>query len=130
MLKTQCDSRLWGFFATLCMAAGTLHLFLFVLMPVGGVVGDVGTQARALSLAAASVLPAAAVGCFFLGVWLIIIAHIRAGGVGGSGTFGAADGQIQGRPAVTVRFLTKVARGAAAAIFLVMSMSLYGGATS
>jgi len=48
--------------------------------------GDVidGAQAHVLGLAAACVLPAAVVTTFFLGMALIIVAHIRAGsGEGG-----------------------------------------------
>ncbi|KAJ1258470.1 hypothetical protein BS78_10G077800 [Paspalum vaginatum] len=107
------NGRLWRRFTVLCTATGALHLFFFVLQPAGGV-GDV----RALGLAAARALPVSAVACFFLGMVLIILAHIRAGGEGGGGAFGVADGQI--------RFLTRVAFGAAAAVVWLMAMAIYG----
>ncbi|XP_066369029.1 uncharacterized protein [Miscanthus floridulus] len=111
--------RLCRLFAILCASVGTLEFFFFV-QPAGPVGGDVGAQARALGLAAARVLPAAAAATFFMGMALIIVAHIRAGGEGGGGY--AADGHIQG----AVSFLTKTAFAAAAALIWLTALAFYG----
>ncbi|OQU76016.1 LOW QUALITY PROTEIN: hypothetical protein SORBI_3010G075800 [Sorghum bicolor] len=110
--------RLYRFFAILCASAGTLEFFFF---PAGSAGGNFGAQARALGLVAARVLPAAAAATFFLGMALIIVSHIRAGGEGGGGAF-AGDGHIQG----AVSFLTKTAFAAAAALIWLTALALYG----
>jgi hypothetical protein len=117
--------RLCRLFAILCASVGTLEFFFFVHVQPAGVGGDVGAraQARALGLAAARVLPAAAVATFFLGMALIIVGHIRAGDEGGGGAF-AADGHIQGQGAVS--FLTKTALAAAAALIWLTALALCG----
>ncbi|KAG0513325.1 hypothetical protein BDA96_10G092000 [Sorghum bicolor] len=112
--------RLYRFFAILCASVGTLEFFFFV-QPAGSAGGNFGAQARALGLVAARVLPAAAAATFFLGMALIIVSHIRAGGEGGGGAF-AGDGHIQG----AVSFLTKTAFAAAAALIWLTALALYG----
>jgi hypothetical protein len=95
-------------------AAGLLEFFLFVQVVPCAVDDIVG----ALGLAAFRALPAAALATFFLGMMLIIVAHVRAGGEGG-GVF-VGDGQIQG----AVSILTKTAFAAAAGLFFLMVIAL------
>ncbi|CAD6339919.1 unnamed protein product [Miscanthus lutarioriparius] len=98
----------------LCVSAGTLEFIVFGGQAAGG-----GADHGALGLAALRALPAAATGTFFIGMMLIIVAHVRPGGEGGGGAV-AADGQIQG----LLRLLAKVAAGAAAALVVLMAMAL------
>ena len=102
--------------SVLCASVGTLEYVLF-----GQAAG--GAQARALGLAALRALPAAATAAFFLGMMLIVVAHVRAGGEGGGGA-SAGVGPVQG----PVRVLTNVAFGAAAALVLLMAMAAIHGA--
>ncbi|CAN6208335.1 unnamed protein product [Urochloa humidicola] len=90
-------------------AAGLLQLFLFV--------GDVG----ALGLAAARVLPAASIATFFLGMALMILVHIRAGGEGGGGAV-AGEGPVQVQAPVWL--VTKTAFAAAAGLVCLMAIAL------
>ena len=77
----------------------------------------------ALGLAALGALPFAATATFFLGMMLIIVAHVYIGGEGGGGAV-AVDGLIQG----LLCLLTKVVAGAAAALvgLMAMAVTLYG----
>jgi hypothetical protein len=97
-------------------AAGLLEFFLFVQVVPCAVDDIVG----ALGLAAFRALPAAALATFFLGMMLIIVAHVRAGGEGGGGGVFVGDGQIQG----AVSILTKTAFAAAAGLFFLMVIAL------
>ena len=92
---------------TLCASAGFLQFVLFVLEAPGGV--DHGA-ARALGLAALRALPAAATATFFLGILLIVVGHIRAGGEGGGGAVAGV--------------LAKMAVGAAAGLFCLMTTAV------
>ena len=92
---------------TLCASAGFLQFVLFVLQAPGGV--DHGA-ARELGLAALRALPAAATATFFLGISLIIVGHIRAGGEGGGGAVAGV--------------LAKMAVGAAAGLFCLMATAI------
>ncbi|CAN6178896.1 unnamed protein product [Urochloa humidicola] len=94
-------SNLVGFVSA---AVGFLELFLFV--------DDVG----ALGLAAARVLPAASIGNFFLGLVLIILVHIRAGGEGGGGAVAVGDAHVW--------LVTKTAFAAAAGLVCLMGIAL------
>ncbi|CAL5043992.1 unnamed protein product [Urochloa decumbens] len=89
-------------------AAGLLELFLFV--------DDVGALGRSLGLAAARVLPVASTATFFLGMVLIILVHIRAGGEGGGGAV------VVGEALVSV--VTKMAFAAAAGLVCMMAIAL------
>ncbi|KAF8783948.1 hypothetical protein HU200_000123 [Digitaria exilis] len=85
----------------LCTSVGLLHFFLFIL------------QAPALGLAATRYLPAVATATYFLGVLLIIVGHIRAGGEGGGGgAVVVAGGPIEGPVGVGLLLLTKMATAA------------------
>jgi hypothetical protein len=75
----------------LCVSAGTLEFIVFGQAAGAGGGADHG----ALSLAALRALPATATATFFLGMMLIIVAHVRAGGEGGGGAV-SEDGPIQG----------------------------------
>jgi len=103
----------------LCVSAGTLEFIVFghgqAAGGGGGGGAGHGVHAHALGLAALRALPAAATATFFLGMMLIIIAHVRAGGA-----VVAGDATIQG----LLRVLTKVAAGAAAALVGLMAMAL------
>ncbi|RCV20679.1 hypothetical protein SEVIR_4G074000v4 [Setaria viridis] len=101
------DRRPSDLVAFIFAAAGVLEYFLFV--------DDVG----ALGLAAARVLPAASIGTFFLGMVLIILVHIRAGGEGGCGAV-VGDGPIQ----APVWIITKMAFAAAAGLVALMAIAL------
>ena len=68
----------------LCVSAGTLEFIVFGGQAAGG-----GADHGALGLAALGALPAAATATFFLGMMLIIVAHVRAGGEGGGGAVAA-----------------------------------------
>ncbi|RLN12893.1 hypothetical protein C2845_PM09G05900 [Panicum miliaceum] len=92
---------------TLCASAGFLQFLLFVVQAPGGV--DDGA-ARALGLAALRALPAAATATFFLGILLIIVGHIRAGGEGGGGAVAGV--------------LAKMAIGAAAGLVCLMATAV------
>jgi hypothetical protein len=92
---------------TLCASAGFLQFLLFVLQAPGGV--DDGA-ARELGLAALRGLPAAATATFFLGILLIIVGHIRAGGEGGGGAVAGV--------------LVKMAVGAAAGLVCLMALAV------
>ena len=107
--------RLSGLFiSALCASVGTLEYVLYV-QEAGG--ADRG----ALGLAALRALPAAATAAFFLGMMLIVVAHVRAGGEGGGGAgAGAGHGAVRG----PVRLLTNVALGAAAGLVLLITMAL------
>jgi hypothetical protein len=91
----------------LCASAGFLQFVLFVLQAPGGV--DHGA-ARELGLAALRALPTAATATFFLGILLIIVGHIRAGGEGGGGAVAGV--------------LAKMAVGAAAGLFCLMTTAV------
>ncbi|CAL5037375.1 unnamed protein product [Urochloa decumbens] len=97
----------------LCVSAGLLYFVLFVAQAPGGGVDDpAGAAARELvGLAALRVLPAAATVTFYLGMLLIIIRHIRAGGEGGG---------------TAVELLAKMAMGAAAGLVCLMAVAIYG----
>jgi len=93
---------------------------LFVAQAPGGGGAEDGA-ARDLGLAALRELPAAATATFFLGILLIIVGHIRAGGEGGGGAV-AAIAPIE----APVGLLAKMAIGAAAGLVCLMAMALYG----
>ncbi|CAL5046635.1 unnamed protein product [Urochloa decumbens] len=96
----------------LCVSAGLLYFVLFVAQAPGGGVDDpAGAAVREIGLAALRALPAAATVTFYLGMLLIIIRHIRAGGEGG----GTAAG-----------LLAKMAIGAAAGLVCLMAVALHG----
>ena len=105
---------------TLCASVGLLELLLFVAQAPGGGGAEDGA-ARDLGLAALRALPAAATATFFLGILLIIVGHIRAGGEGGGGAV-AAIAPIE----APVGLLAKMAIGAAAGLVCLMAMALYG----
>ncbi|WVZ82096.1 hypothetical protein U9M48_029398 [Paspalum notatum var. saurae] len=99
---------------TLCASAGALEFLVFVLPAGDGGGADPGEQAgRALGLAALRALPAAAAVTFYLGMLLIVVGHIRAGGEGGGGVV-AGHEPIPAPVGLTI--LTKMALGAAAAL--------------
>lgn len=89
-------------------AAAGVEFFLFV--------DNVG----AAGLAAARVLPAASIATFFLGIVLMILLHIRAGGEGGGGGAVAGDGAVE----VLVWVVTKMAFAAAAGLVALMAIAL------
>ena len=94
---------------TLCASVGLLEYLLFVVQAtVGGGVDH--AAARELGLAALRALPAAATATFFLGILLIIVGHIRAGGEGGGGAVAGV--------------LAKMAVGAAAGLFCLMATAI------
>ncbi|CAN6202176.1 unnamed protein product [Urochloa humidicola] len=109
----------------LCASAGLLDFSLFVAptAPAGGAADHPAGAARELGLAALRALPAAAAVTFYLGILLITIRHIRAGGEGGGGDF-AGNGPAVEAPAVGV--LDKMAIGAAAGLVCLMAIALYG----
>ncbi|KAJ1258475.1 hypothetical protein BS78_10G078300 [Paspalum vaginatum] len=106
---------------TLCASAGALEYLVFVLPPVGdGGGADPGDQAaRALGLAARGALPAAATVTFYMGMLLIVVRHIRAGGEGGGGVV-AGDEPIR----APVGVLVKMAWAAAAALVCLSIMAV------
>ncbi|CAN6214675.1 unnamed protein product [Urochloa humidicola] len=111
----------------LCASAGFLDFFLFVAQAQAGGSGGVdpaGAAACELGLAPAALraLPAAAAVTFYLGMLLIIIRHIRAGGEGGGGAV-AGNGPVE---APVVGLLAKMAMGAAAGLVCLMAIALYG----
>jgi hypothetical protein len=108
----------------LCICAGVLHFFLFVLTP-GGADVDHGAQAQELGLAALRVLPAAATATFFLGTMLIVAAHIRAGGEGGGGAVAVA-GEEPIQVPLGLRLLSRMALAAAAGLVCLMAIAFYG----
>ncbi|KAF8783949.1 hypothetical protein HU200_000124 [Digitaria exilis] len=107
----------------LCASVAFLHFFLFVQeAPAPGGVDYGHEAARELGLAALRALPAAATASFFLGMMLIIVGHIRAGGEGGGGAVAVAGhGPIE---APVVGILVKVASAMAAALVLLMGMAV------
>ncbi|CAN6172924.1 unnamed protein product [Urochloa humidicola] len=104
------NRRLSEILALLFASAGLLYFFLFVAQaPAGaGGVDPAGAAARELGLAALRALPAAAAVTFYLGMLLIIIRHIHAGGEGGGGAV-AGNGPVE---APAVGLLDKMAIGA------------------
>ncbi|CAN6178898.1 unnamed protein product [Urochloa humidicola] len=118
------NRRLSEILALLFASAGLLYFFLFVAQaPAGaGGVDPAGAAARELGLAALRALPAAAAVTFYLGMLLIIIRHIRAGGEGGGGAV-AGNGPVE---APAAGLLDKMAIGAAAGLVCLMAIALYG----
>jgi hypothetical protein len=100
----------------LCASAGLLQLLFFTVQAPG--TEDHGAAAHALGLAALRALPAAATATYYLGMILIIVGHIRAGGEGG-GTAVAGNGPIE----APVGLLVKMAIGAAAGLVCLMAMA-------
>ncbi|TVU04263.1 hypothetical protein EJB05_50167, partial [Eragrostis curvula] len=100
---------------SLCASAGVLQYVLFVQPPEGVAIN---IDVRALGLAAARALPAAAALTFFLGMALVMV-QVRAGRGGRGGV--AGDGAVQG----AVWILSNVALGAAAAVVGMMAVVLY-----
>lgn len=112
----------------LCVCAGVLQFLLFVGASAasgGADVVDHGAEARALGLAALRVLPAAATVTFFLGTMLIFAALISAGGEGG-GAAAAGEGEEPIQAPVGLRLLSRMALAAAAALFCMMAVAVYG----
>lgn len=110
----------------LCVCAGVLQFLLFVGASAasgGAYVVDHRAEARALGLAALRVLPAAATVTFFLGTMLIFAALISAGGVGGGA---AGEGEEPIQAPVGLRLLSRMALAAAAALFCMMAVAVYG----
>ncbi|KAF8695693.1 hypothetical protein HU200_037353 [Digitaria exilis] len=106
----------------LCASVGFLHFFLFVQETPDGVVAYVHGAARELGLAALRVLPPVATASFFLGMLLIIVGHIRAGGEGGGGAVAVArHGPIE---APVVGLLVTIASAVAVALVLLMGMAV------
>jgi hypothetical protein len=102
------DRRPADLVAFVSAAAGVLEFFLFV--------DNVG----AAGLAAARVLPAASIATFFLGIVLMILLHIRAGGEGDGGGAVAGGGAVE----VLVWVVTKMAFAAAAGLVALMAIAL------
>lgn len=112
----------------LCVCAGVLQFLLFVGASAasgGADVVDHRAEARALGLAALRVLPAAATVTFFLGTMLIFAALISAGGEGG-GAAAAGEGEEPIQAPVGLRLLSRMALAAAAALFCMMAVAVYG----
>ncbi|CAL5046636.1 unnamed protein product [Urochloa decumbens] len=109
------NQRLPGHVAfPLCASAG-----LLIVAPAQGGVVD-RAAARALGLAALRAVPGASAASFFLGMLLIIVGHIRAGGEGGGGAV-AGDGPI-GAP--VVRILAKAAMAATVALLFLTAIAV------
>jgi len=96
-----------------------LQFLVFAVQPAGDGGADPGDRARALGLAALRALPAAATLTFYLGMLLIVVGHIRAGGEGGGGVV-AGDEPV---PA-PVGVLVKMAWAAAAALVCLCIMAV------
>ncbi|CAN6202174.1 unnamed protein product [Urochloa humidicola] len=100
----------------LCASAGSL---IAALAPAqGGVDRD---AARALGLAALRAVPAVSAVTFFLGMLLVIVGHIRAGGEGGGGAAVAGEGPIG---AHVLRILTKAATASTAALLCLTAIAV------
>ncbi|CAL5037379.1 unnamed protein product [Urochloa decumbens] len=106
-------------FATLCASAGFLQLLLFVAPGGPGGVAD-RAAARAVGLAALGGVPAVSAVSFFLGMLLIIVGHIRAGGEGGGGAV-AGEGPIE---APVVRILANAATASTAVLLCLTAIAV------
>ncbi|CAL5043989.1 unnamed protein product [Urochloa decumbens] len=114
-LRRAGNQRVPGYVAfPLCASAG-----LLIVAPAQGGVVD-RAAARAVGLAALGAVPAVSAVTFFLGMLLVIVGHIRAGGEGGGGAV-ARDGPI-GAP--VVRILAKAATAATAALFCLTAIAV------